>query len=681
MARNHNEIETKNSMLEPLKSKEVLHNYSVSSMNRKRLVLGFGALLIIFVLLVFKMGKIQIVRAEEMQERATAIQTLDTDVDSKRGAILDAEGNILAQTVTRYELYVYTSELYNSDNLSEAQKEYNIQKLAKITGVDEKEVEKKLKGKDPQPLIATGLTRDQVKKVKKNFEGAIVIKTTAARDYPNGAFAAQILGNLDSSMKARSGLELQYNSILAGSKGRTVKKTDRQGNTVSSYNRKTYQPVDGYNIETTIDSVIQKHVEDALEKGMERTGASSITCIVMNPKTGDILAYAETPEYDPNKPYQPSDSKELAKYKKLSQKEQSEYLSRMWTIEAVSSIYEPGSTFKLIAASAGLELGTVTDASRYTCNGTINVNGTRLHCTGVHGTQDINVAVGHSCNPALAKVALDMGGKGMYQYAKLFGLTSRTGVDLPNEESSMVKDVNKLTGVDLATMGYGQGIAVTPIQLITAINAMGNDGVLMKPKVVKRITDSNGKTVKEFEDVEVRQVLTKETADRMCEIMEYYVEEAGGTKAYVSGYRVGGKTGTANIASGGGYSSATDTSFVAMAPMEDPVISMLVIVHKPTKMSYGNNTAGPIIKEIMSKCLPYLGVEKKAGAEQQKAMVEIPNVTGMDSDKAISLLKSKGFKIKIQPEGSGSKTFVVQDQYPKSGNKANKGTTVYIYSE
>lgn len=686
MSRREDDYRENNSLLDAVLERGTPKNYAVSQMNKGRLTLGFLAVLILFVALVGRLAYWQIVKADELKEKATEIQTRDMNVSSKRGTIYDSNGNVLAETVTKYELCVYNAYFYKSDKLSESTKEKNLKDLAKITGKSEEELKKKLTdSKDSLVLVASGLTREQVEKAEAKWDGIIEVRTKVTRTYPNGAFAAQLLGSVKDTGEGRSGIELEYNSTLAGSEGRVVQKTDGKGNTISSGQKEYYSAENGCNLNTTIDSVIQHYVEDALVKGMERTGAYSITCLVMDPKTGDILAMAQLPEFDPNNATVPVGEKALAEFKKLSTAEQNSYLNELWKIEQVSSVYEPGSTFKLVASSAALELGTATDASRYYCNGTINVDGLKLHCTGVHGTQDIKEAVGNSCNPALAKVALTMGAQGYYQYIKLYGFMDKTHVDLPNESGSIVKSQSGLVNVDLATMGYGQGIAVTPIQLLCAVNAMGNDGVLMKPKVVKSITDENGKTVEKVEDTEVRQVITKETADKMREIMEYYVSDAGGTKAYVAGFRIGGKTGTANIATGGGYSSSTDTSFVAMAPMDNPVISMLVIVHKPTKMSYGNNTAGPIIKEIMEKSLTYMGIEREytdsEAAKAAKNQVVVPNVTGMDSAKAISTLKSKGLGYTVMPENKSDKSFVVQDQYPKAGSKAAKGSTVYIYSE
>ena len=659
--------------------------YPISSVNRTRLLLGFLVLLFLMILLVFRMGYWQIIKADDLKIMAASMQKVDTEIDSERGAIYDSKMNTLAETVTEYELYGYTQYMYKSQALTETERAVTVQNLAELTGEDEDVLISKLEGDDNLVLLAEGLTQEDVDKAEELWGGNIMVKTKVSRYYPNGAFAAQLLGNVNEENSGRVGLEYEYNSALAGVKGRTVKTTDSQGNTLANGSGKYYQAQDGYSIVTSVDSVIQHYVEDAIETGMERTGSMSITAIAMNPKTGEVLALAQTPEYDPNNPNVPSEEEARKDYNTLSDAEKSEYLSSMWKIEAVSSIYEPGSTYKLIAAASALDNGTADDNSRYYCGGTFNVGGTSLNCLDSHGTQNLAEAVGNSCNAALSTVALDMGAEKYYNYIDLFGFRDQTGIDLPGETYSIVKNPADMGSVDLATTGYGQGIAITPIQMLCAVNSLGNNGVLLKPRVVSRIIDSDGNTVEEFGTEEVRQVVSEETAEKMCEMMEYYVAEAGGDKAYVPGYRVGGKTGTANIASGGIYTSSKDCSFVAMAPMDDPQISILVICHKPTKTVYGNDSAGPIVAEILEKSLMYLGVEREytesEAAKSEKNKISVPDVTGKDSQDAIDILTEKKLKYTVVPESKSEQTFVVVDQYPKEGAKVDKNSVVYLYSK
>ena len=657
----------------------------ITSKNRTRLAFGFGVILFLLFGLIFRMGYWQIYKSDELKVMAADMQKVDTEIDPVRGSIYDSRMNTLAETVTEYELYAYTQYIYKDDSISADDKAKRILRLSYLTNKDADEVKELLEGEENLVLLGEGLTRQQVEAAEKEFGSDVVVKTRAARYYPNGAFAAQVLGGVNQDNVGRSGLEYEYNSTLAGIKGRTVRTTDNNGDTLSNSKTRYYRAQDGYSIVTTIDSVIQHFVEDALVTGMERTGADAITCIVMDPNTGDVLAMATTPEYDPNSSDEPSDPKEKEEFEQMTDQEKTDYLSNMWKITAVSDIYEPGSTFKLIAAAAALDSGNATVKSKYKCTGAIKVGGYYLHCLFTHGKENLKEAVGNSCNPALAQVALDMGAETFYNYIDLFGFDDQTGIDLPGEGLSIVKDPATMSDVDLATTGYGQGIAVTPIQILTAVNSLGNKGVLMKPKIVDRIVDSDGKVVEEIPDTEVRQVVSEETAAQMCDIMEYYVSDAGGTTAYIPGYRVGGKTGTANRVANKKYSNETNTSFVVMAPMDDPVISMICIVYRPTKMEYGAYTAGPIVKEITEKSLEYLGVERKLTKEEKKAMqqntVEVPDVTGMDSSDAIRNLKLYGLKYTAIPEDHSSQSFVVVDQYPKAGSRVEKNSVVYIYSE
>lgn len=658
---------------------------AITSRNRTRLAIGFGIVLLLLFALILRMGYWQIYKSDELRVMATEMQKVDTEIDPVRGVIYDSRMNTLAETVTEYELYAYTQFLYKDEGISNDDKARAVLKLSEITGKDAEKIQKLLEGEENLVLIAEGLTREQVETAQKEFGGDVIVKTKAARYYPNGSFAAQVLGGVNSENSGRSGLEYEYNSTLAGVKGRTVRTTDSNGDTLSNGKTRYYKAQDGYSIVTTIDSVIQHFVEDALEKGMERTGADAITCIVMEPKTGNILAMATTPEYDPNNSSEPSNPAELKAFNEMSDEEQTDYLSNMWKINAVSDVYEPGSTFKLIAAAASLESGHADDSWTYKCKGGIKVDDYYLRCLHTHGKQSLKEAVGNSCNPALAKAALDMGASTFYNYIDLFGFNDQTGVDLPGEAYPIVKDPETLGNVDLATTGYGQGIAVTPLQILCAVNSFGNKGVLMKPKIVSKIIDSDGRTVEEMKDVKVRQVVSEETAAKMCDIMEYYVSDAGGTTAYVPGYRLGGKTGTANRVSGSTYSAATNTSFVVMAPMDDPVISMICIVYRPTRVQYGAYTAGPIVKEISEKSLEYLSVERKytdaEEKESKKNLVKVPDITGMDSTDAIRNLELKNLKYTVMPEDQEGQSFVVVDQYPKAGAKVEKNSIVYIYSE
>ena len=355
----------------------------------------------------------------------------------------------------------------------------------------------------------------------------------------------------------------------------------------------------------------------------------------------------------------------------------------------MSDTYEPGSTFKLITSSSAIEEKVINDNTTFHCSGSFTVAGVRLHCWthGAHGTQTIRQAVGNSCNPALAKVASLMGKTRFYKYLDLYGITDKTGIDYPGESGAIVQNIDNVGPVELATIGYGQGISLTPIQLLTAVNAIGNDGVLLQPRYVKALTDSEGKVVESYEPTVVRKVISSATAKKMRSIMQYVVDEGGGGNARIAGFRVGGKTGTANKidAGTGKYGKYYYSSFIGMAPMDDPKISILVVVDSPKGSYYGSMVAAPIAKDILTDALRYLNVTPKYSSAEKKALqsgyTTVPNVVGKEFSEAAGIIGGKDLKYSRPKSAKNDDEFIVVDQYPKAGTKVKKNSVVYVYKE
>ncbi|MBQ8563161.1 MAG: PASTA domain-containing protein, partial [Firmicutes bacterium] len=350
---------------------------------------------------------------------------------------------------------------------------------------------------------------------------------------------------------------------------------------------------------------------------------------------------------------------------------------------------EPGSTFKLITTSSALEEKAISLTDTFTCNTFVNVSGFNLHCWSSrdHGTQTVKQAVGNSCNPAHAKIATKMGKTAFYKYLNLYGFTDVTGVDYPGETSSIMYNLEDVGPVELATMGYGQSISITPIQLLTAVNAIGNGGDLLQPRYVKALTDSEGKVVEEYDTTVVRKVLSSKTAREMREIMEYVVAEGGGGTAKVTGYRVGGKTGTANKveAGTGAYGNYYYSSFIGMAPMDDPQVSILVVVDSPKGAFYGSQVAAPIAKSILTDTLRYLNVEPQY-TEEELAAIEgdytvVPDVVGKEFSEAVGIIGGKELRYSRPDNAKDDDNFIVVDQYPKEGTKVKRNSVVYVYKE
>lgn len=653
--------------------------------SRKNLIIVVIIIFAFILAVTLRVGYIQLVKGEEYRERALSQQTTDTEIDAERGTIYDRNGEKLAQSVKCYTVYAYPSEMgkYDKKKKQKRLQTEAAEKLAKALDRDEDELKKMLVGKSGQKTIGKGLSREAAAKVRALELQGVVISPSTKRSYPNGTLAANVMGLVNDDNVGQSGLELEYNNYLSGVAGRMVYYTDTNGEELSysPENEKYFEAENGCDIISTIDLVIQSYTEAAIRKACKKTKADRVFAIVMNPKNGDVLAMAQTPTFNPNNPYVPASDSEKEKFRKMSQQEQSDYLSRMWRNPLICDVYEPGSVFKLLTASIALEEGAATMHSSFACGGAKNVSGTVIKCwnTAGHGTQTLKQAIGNSCNPALMTMALSIGIDKFYAYMDNYNISGTTGIDFPSEGSALLQDRDTAGPVGLATIGFGQGVAVTPIQLVNAINSFGNEGKLMKPRLVKGIKNKDTGEVEKIEPEVVRKTVSKETADEICEIMEYVVEEGGGGCAAVKGYRVGGKTGTANKAEKGKYSNYTDSSCLAMAPMSDPQLTVLVIADSPRTARFGSATAGPAVQEILGKSLRYLNIEPdKKESNNEGERIEIPSVVGKSADEAVGILSGAGLKYDMS-DSDREENFMVLKQFPEAGMQVKKGTRVFIY--
>lgn len=658
--------------------------------NRRRIAIGFTIISVLLIALLFRVAWIQIVDAEELTDKAIAQQTQDTPIEAKRGTIYDRNGKELATSTTCYTLWARPSQIKLKNGKQRAESEIKgfAAEIAEIVDGDSEEIYEKLTKEQALVKIEKYLEKESADKIKELGISGIELTEDKKRYYPLGNFASQVLGSVNDDNQGRTGIELQYDQYLSGVSGRWVKNTDLYGNELVKGAEEYYEAQDGLNVIMTLDEAIQYYVEKALEKGMEKTKAERIMCLVMDPKTGDILASASTPGFDPNNATEPLEE-DKEKYEKMSVEKKNRYLFSLWRNPLVSDTYEPGSTFKLITSSSAIEEKVINDNTSFNCSGSFTVAGVRLHCWthGSHGTQTIREAIGNSCNPALAKVAELLGKTRFYKYLDLYGITDKTGVDYPGESGAIIQSLENVGPVELATIGYGQGISVTPIQLLTAVNAIGNDGVLLQPRYVKALTDSEGKIVEEYEPVVVRKVISSATAKKMRSIMQYVVDEGGGGNAKIAGYRIGGKTGTANKinAGTGKYGDDYYSSFIGMAPMDDPQVSILVIVDSPKGSYYGSMVAAPIAKDILTDVLRYLNITPEYSEAEKKALesgyTTVPNVVGKEFSEAVGIIGGKDLKYSRPKSAQGDDNFTVVDQYPKAGSKVKKNSVVYVYKE
>ncbi|HML37349.1 MAG TPA: penicillin-binding transpeptidase domain-containing protein [Bacillota bacterium] len=658
-----------------------------SNKNKRRLIFVFIFSCILCTGLAVRVGWIQVVASEKYSKLAVEQQTRDVPIPAKRGVIYDRNGKELAISAVTNSIWARPGVVKGS---SPEKAQENLDKtastLAEILGLDKDTVLQTISKSQSLVKVAKYVDKEKADQIRASGLKGVEIAEDVKRYYPMGAFMAHVLGSVTDDNRGLAGIELKYDKYLSGIPGRWIKNTDRDGDSLSYGLEKYYQAENGLNLVLTIDEVIQHYVEKALDTVQANTDADRVMAVMMNPKTGDILAMGVTPDYDPNNPRVPLKPEEAAYLDSLPDKEKLEYWNKMWRNPLVSDDYEPGSTFKLLTTSIALEEGVTSLDDKFVCTGSIVVAGTTLHCWRAynpHGPENLVQAVGNSCNPVFVQLAQRVGYEKYFDYLELFGLRDKTGIDFPGEGYAILQPEETAGPVGLATMAYGQGIAVTPIQLITAVSALGNGGKMMQPRIVKELKDDNGNVVQKFDTKVVRQVVSKKTADEMCLIMEAVVGEGGGGTAKIPGYRIGGKTGTANKASGGAYSQETFSSFIGMAPMDDPQIAILLIVDNPKGVKFGSQTAAPGVKLILEDTLRYLNIQPSYSEEEKKVVesgfVTVPNVTNQSLSDAIGILGGASLTYSISPPDGSGADFTIVDQYPKPGEKLQKGGTVCLY--
>lgn len=650
--------------------------------SRKRLVIVMVLACSLFLGLIFRIGYLQLVKGEWLSTKASEQQTREIPIEAKRGTIYDTNMKELAVSVTKYTVWCKPVEVKDAKKTSE--------ELAKILDEKYDDIYKKVNKKNMALVkVKRWIDDDIADKITKAGLSGIWVAEDNQRYYPYGNFASYVLGHTSADSTGVAGIELKYDSVLKGTSGKLIVSTDASGKEIPQGSEQYYEPTTGNGLVLTVDEVIQHYCEKAAQKAYEENNASKVTIIAMDPKTGDIKAIVKKPDYDPNTPTKaiyPVYEELLEECK--TDNEKIKAYSTMWRNTAVSDTYEPGSTFKLITSASGLEEGVVKQNDKFTCSGSVMVEGQKIKCWRSyrpHGAETFKQGVQNSCNPVFVEVGRRLGVAKMYDYIEAFGLNKKTGIDLPGEAGSIMYKEKDVGPVELATISFGQSISVTPIQLITAVCSIVNDGNRMEPRLVKAYTDNKGNITKEVDPVQVKQVISKETSAQMREIMESVVTEGGGKIAYLPGYRLGGKTGTAQKVINGSYAQGHYVcSFIGMAPADDPQIVVLAIVDEPTGvMQFGSTTAGPIIKEVMSNTLKYLGVEPEYTEEEKsenvKNKVSVPDVRGLTIEDATKVLEEAKLEANIDNDVDIKEGTVIKDMFPKPGVSVNEGSLISIY--
>ena len=695
------------------------------------LMLGFGVAA--FLALFAKAYDLTINQHDELQARASRQQTSSTTISASRGTIYDRNGVILAKSATADTVFLdpvvikkqadaldeerakkVAEGLKEGEKLPVSGEEYKdiiAKKLAEILELEEEAVREKMeKTWSMYETLRTRVDRDIGDEIRafiadnetgRTIQG-IHLSSDAKRYYPYGALASHVIGFLDGDNKGAYGLEAIYEEELQGTKGVEVTAKDANGSQIMFQYEQHYDAEDGNSLQLTLDANIQSYLERGLEDMVSKFGGKyGATGVVMDPRNGAILAIASNPNYDVNEPrqlYTEKFQEELAQvdeeYPPEPGKEHSaEYYDKLaelqkkqWRSKAVNDTYEPGSTFKVLTLAMGLEEGVINLNSNFTCNGGLQVGDRFINCSNKlgHGSQNLKEAVGHSCNPAFMNIGFAVGSNKFYDYLLDFGLQDKTGVDLQGDVGGILidRDVFVKADIYLATNSFGQTFNVTPLQLITAQSACINGGYLYTPYVVEKELDSDGNVIKQHDATPVRQVISEETSATVRDILEYVVSDGGGRNGQVAGYRIGGKTGTADktgIKDENGYNEVV-VSFMCFAPADDPQVIMLLTLDTPSRFTgtfvSGGNMAAPTASAIMSDILPYLGIAPQYDDEDAgSADSTVPYVVGLTKDEAAAKLTEYGFS-SYRTVGDGD---TVTDQTPVGGAIVPASAEIILY--
>jgi len=649
------------------------------------LVLGFGAA-------VLRLTYLTTVQSSELQESAVDLQLADTTVSAKRGTIYDANGNVLAESASVWQVVMSPVNFKNDKQRQAAAKG-----LSEIFDLEYNDVLDDTKQQSHYVVVKRRIESDEREKVlelidtlKKDYScsGVIQLLDDYKRYYPKNSLASSVIGFTGSDDQGLEGIEYEYDSYLSGTPGRIITAQNARGTDMPFRYEQNVESEDGNNVYLTIDETIQSICEKYMQKGVEDNNVlNKGVCIAMDVNTGAILAMVTTDGYDLNNPYELSakDKKKIKSTAKSKQAEaESAALSNMWRNKAVADTYMPGSVFKMCVASAALEENLVNEKTSFTCTGSISVEGETIHCSNIsgHGTQNFVEVVSNSCNPAFIQIGQMLGAGKFRQYYQGFGFSDKTGIDLPGEAEDSFWKEGKMGGVDLAVASFGQNFTITPIQMITACAAVSNGGYVVQPHVVSKITDSKGNVIKTVDKKVKRQVISDDTSKKMNEYLEYNTERQGAAAGYISGYKVAGKTGTTEKRGVTKFESSFSedyiSSFCGYAPADDPQIAMLVFFDTPDGDAYyGSQVSSPVFINIMSEVLPYLDV-KTSYTDEELGYVDASagDYTGVSVDEAKTAVEADGFTATVKGNGS-----TVISQIPTVSSGLQKGGSIVLYTD
>ena len=656
--------------------------------NKSKKLLIFAIVFVLFsFLLLFRIFWLQFIDGDTLKEKQYKQSTANTVISPKRGTIYDSTGKALAVSSDVDTISINPSLIYvkNDTEGTNKLKEKVAHAFADIFDLNYDEVLVKVTSTNSVETIVSKVDSDKISELQKwmkdnNVYSGINIDEDTKRTYPYNNLASNLIGFCGSDNNGLAGIEYYWDSTLAGTSGKITTSIDSLQNSIPDANEVYIAAQDGYDITLSIDvniqSIVEKYLKQAVTENDCKSGGSMV---LMNPSTGDILAMASYPDYNLNTPFEPNESLKTT-WDTLSSSEKSNALYKMYSNKVVNETYEPGSVFKIILAATALEENiTKPDvAGEFYCSGSQDVSGIKIHCanTSGHGSQSLRNALENSCNPALIQLGQKIGASTLYKYFRAFGLFERTGIETAGEASSQFHDLNSVGPVELATTSFGQRFTITQMQMITAASAIANNGILVKPRIVTKVKNSSTGEVTNIETTQVRQVISSETAAQVRSIMQSVVTNGGGQYGSVKGYSIGGKTGTSEESAanpGAGYVA----SFLAIAPVENTQVVALLSLYGPQgKSHYGGQIAAPVVAQVLSEVLPYLGIPSDEDSSSSTS-ITIPDLKNKTVSNAKEILDNLGLTLVT----SASDDEVITSQNPKAGTSISTKGIVRAYSE
>lgn len=576
----------------------------LSTSHRKKLVLMIAAILMVCILECVRLGVIMTVKSEYYMQKADELHQRERRIKAKRGRILDRNGEILAANEVVCTVSVIHSQIEDEDKV--------IKVLAGELNMDVEEVTKKVKKVSSMEYIKTNVAKDIGDAIREYNLSGVKIDEDYKRVYPYNELASKVLGFTGADNQGILGLEAKYDTYLSGTNGQILTLSDAGGIEIKGSREDRILPVDGQDLYTTLDVNIQKYATQLAWETMVKKEAKQVSIIVMRPDNGEILAMANVPEYNLNSPYELNYEPD----EEDAQKDKMDLLNNMWRNFCINDTYEPGSIFKTVTATAALETGVVGLNDSFTCSGATVVSDRRIRChkTTGHGTQDFTHTVYNSCNPAFVEWGRRVGTDNMYLYMGKLGLLAKTGIDLSGEAGTIIHKQENVGAVELATMSFGQSFQITPVQMLRAVSAIVNGGRLVTPHFGLYTGSSDGSVVNEFAYSTQDEAISSQTSETMKKILEGVVSEGGGTKAYIDGYSIGGKTATSQKLPRG--SGKYISSFIGFAPADNPQVIAMCLIDEPTGVYYGGTIAAPVVKTLYENILPYIGIERSVQLEK-----------------------------------------------------------------